>query len=116
MPNPLLAPAVPTLAPLAAGPCAACGVAQRWDDAGVLRCASCWPMPLTEAARTAEAQLLPPVALRTAPPTPAPVGGPRRPPFVCPKCTKPSTWLIRGTAWVCYRCVHSISQSQEEAA
>ena len=33
-------------------PCAVCDQDKRWNDAGVWRCRVCWPMPLTEAART----------------------------------------------------------------
>ena len=114
-PRPLMAPPAVHSAPLTPlAPCTVCASPTRWDDVGVWRCTTCWPTPLTEAARTAEAQPLPPLALRTAPPVPAPVAGPRRPPSVCPKCTKPSTWLIRGKAWVCYRCEHSMSQPQED--
>jgi hypothetical protein len=35
-------------------PCVVCGSQVRWNDAGVLRCAPCWPSPLTQAARRAE--------------------------------------------------------------
>jgi ribosomal protein L37AE/L43A len=114
---------MPDLAPwaLTAGlppppPCVVCASPARWDDAGVWRCTACWPMPLTEATRTAEAQPLAPLAQREVPPTPTPVVGPRRPPFVCPTCQKPSTWLVRKTTWVCYRCAHSLHQPKEEAA
>jgi hypothetical protein len=97
-------------------PCAVCASLERWDDAGVWRCPTCWPVPLTEAARRAEAQPLPPLTLPPPPPVPVPGAGPARPPSVCPKCKKPSTWLIRGTAWVCYRCAKSIAHPQEDAA
>jgi ribosomal protein L37AE/L43A len=110
------APAVRAAALTPLAPCTVCASPARWDDAGVWRCTACWPQPLTAATRTAEAQPLAPLTRRTAPPPPAPVVGPRRPPFVCPTCTKPSTWPIRGQAWVCYRCEHRISQPQEDAA
>lgn len=35
-------------------PCTVCTGAERWDDAGVWRCITCWPMPLTVTARRAE--------------------------------------------------------------
>ena len=36
-------------------PCTVCGNTRRWNDAGLWRCGTCWPTPLTAAARVAEA-------------------------------------------------------------
>jgi hypothetical protein len=63
----LLAPPMPAAGPLQPTapappepltphyPCTVCGKVERWDDAGVWQCKTCWPAPLTELARQAEA-------------------------------------------------------------
>jgi hypothetical protein len=51
------APTLTTPTPLPqSAHCAVCGSQDRWDDVGVFRCTTCWPTPLTDAARRAEQQ------------------------------------------------------------
>src|SRR5262245_46390276 len=58
--------AAPSLHAATQAPCVVCGGSQRWDDAGVWRCTTCWPTPLTvttrQAAQRYQASCRPPKA------------------------------------------------------
>jgi hypothetical protein len=48
-------PNMPLPAPLTPQhPCVVCSSTERWGDAGIWRCKTCWPTPLSQAARRAE--------------------------------------------------------------
>lgn len=47
----LLTPPIPRDPPDALPPCAVCGDADRWDDAGVWRCVTCETLPVSDRLR-----------------------------------------------------------------
>jgi hypothetical protein len=59
------------------------------------------PPPLPKPAPAAQPVNVPPAAVQTLPPKPAPLGPKGKP---CPKCGKPATPIPGGTAQLCMSC------------